>query len=243
MEKTKLIVLTGSTGGLGYQIARNIFDTKYGKLICIYRNEKKFKRMFADMLSDENIYKYRTFYNDTYEKIFEIDGINVVEEIILILNAFSIEPIQLVGGYSNQDIRNMVDANITLNVSLINKTMYFCRRGYSLRIINLDSEAANFPLSGWGNYCASKAYMNMLLSVIALENPNYKIVSYDPGLMNTNMQKQIRSSDKEIFAQVDKFISYEKKGRLNDPADVAKQLLEKYVYNWKSKNMREKYII
>lgn len=178
---------------------------------------------------------------DDYKQIKTIISSLPTDEIVLILNAFSIAPIKRVGEYTNYDIEQMVDGNIKQNIILLNEIIWICRSGaYKLRIINLDSGAADYPLTGWGNYCASKAYMNAFLSVVSLENQGYKVVSFDPGVMDTDMQKQIRETDKRVFDQVDKFIAYKKNEQLLSPSVIAEQLIERYISNWQATTAREK---
>lgn len=234
----KTIVLTGATGGLGTALVKEIIDKKCGRLIAVYRDEDKYHRLFSGY---DDVLPYKTSNSDDYKSIEGIIVQSPLEEIVLILNAFSIVPIKLIGDYTSAEIDEMVHGNIRQNIMLINEMIHICKTyAYKLRIINLDSGAANFPLTGWGNYCASKAYLNAFLSVVALENEEYKVVSFDPGVMDTKMQMQIRETDKDIFDQVDKFISYKEKNQLLAPSFVAEQLVERYISNWKAEAAREK---
>jgi NAD(P)-dependent dehydrogenase (short-subunit alcohol dehydrogenase family) len=61
-------------------------------------------------------------------------------------------------------------------------------------IILVSSLAAVDPIQGWASYCLSKAALNMLSSLLALEYPNIRTLSVDPGVMDTNMQAQIRET-------------------------------------------------
>ena len=235
----RTIILTGATGGLGSVLAQKIMERSLGELICIYRNEKKFQKIFADQSSA--MHPYKTSAEDDYKRLESMLAAIPTDEVVLILNAFSIAPIQLIGDYTCHDIDQMVSGNIRQNVVLLNEVIRICHRGaYQLRIINLDSGAADFPLRGWGNYCASKAYMNAFLSVVSLENQDYKVVSFDPGVMDTGMQKQIRETEKHVFDQVDQFISYKEEKQLVSPSVVAEQLIERYISDWKASKAREK---
>lgn len=235
----KTIILTGSTGGLGSVLAKKIIEKRCGRLICFYRNEEKFQNIFGDC--KKNIYAYKTTQKDEYKELESLIPEDETDEIVLIINAFSIEPIKLIGEYSYDDIDQMIDGNIRQNVVLINEIVHICKKHtYKLRIINLDSGAADFPLSGWGNYCASKAYMNAFLSVLSLENQEYKVVSYDPGVMDTDMQRKIRETDQRVFDQVEKFIAYKENHQLSAPSAVAEQLIERYISDWTASTAREK---
>ena len=236
----KKILLTGATGGLGRCIANEVIDAKIGDLLCIYRNQEKFDKIFRE--NSHKMEKYLLAQEDDFSDLIKMIDAVKCDGIILILNAFSILPIKRIGSLSTNEILQAISCNITQNFLLLNKAVGFCQKNsISLEIINIDSGAADFPLTGWGNYCASKAFMNSMLSVIALENPDYRIVSFDPGVMDTDMQAAIRSVDEETFDQVETFIGYKTEGRLNTPYDVAKQIRERYLCDWLAKNMREKY--
>ncbi|MBD5540926.1 MAG: SDR family NAD(P)-dependent oxidoreductase [Lachnospiraceae bacterium] len=236
----KKILLTGATGGLGRCIANEVIEEKIGNLVCIYRNQEKFDKIFQE--NSHKIEKYHLAQEDDFSELIKMIDANKNDCIILILNAFSILPIKRIGSLSKNEILQSVCGNVIQNFLLVNKVIEYCQKNsISLRIINIDSGAADFPLTGWGNYCASKAFINSMLSVIALENPDYQIVSFDPGVMDTDMQSAIRAVDREIFDQVETFIGYKTDGRLNTPYDVAKQIKERYLCDWLAKNMREKY--
>ncbi|MDE6747889.1 MAG: SDR family NAD(P)-dependent oxidoreductase [Lachnospiraceae bacterium] len=236
----KKILLTGATGGLGRCIASEIIESEIGDLVCIYRNQEKFDKIFEK--SSHKIEKYHLAQKDDFSNLVKLIDANKYDRIILILNAFSILPIKRIGSLSTDEILQAISGNVIQNFLLLNRVTEYCQKNsIGLRIINIDSGAADFPLTGWGNYCASKAFINSMLSVAALENPDYQIVSFDPGVMDTDMQTAIRAVDRDIFDQVETFVGYKTEGRLNTPDDVAKQIKERYLSDWLAKNMREKY--
>lgn len=231
------IILTGSTGGLGVALSKELAVVEDSKLICVYRNETKYEEVIKNANIDAE--GYCTCMADSYADLcVMLDG--SAEEIILILNAFAITPIKNIGTYTDDEIDTMIDGNIKTNVKLVNAVTGWCKANDKLlRVINIDSGAADFPLKGWANYGASKAYMNLFLSVLNAENDKYKVVSFDPGVMDTKMQVEIRSTSKEIFDIVDNFIGYKEDGVLKAPADVAVEIVDRYVKNWKAAELRE----
>jgi len=236
----KKILLTGATGGLGRCLAKKLAAGENGQLICIYRNQKKYEEILGDACRSMQGCLVTGKQQD-YAALIEILDEGKADEIVLILNAFSISPIKSIGDYEADEIAEMISGNLTGNVTLINTVVNYCKkRNVLLRVINLDSGAADFPLKGWANYCAAKAYMNSFLAVLALENPEYKIVSFDPGVMDTGMQEIIRNTEKEVFNLVDTFIGYKNSGQLRKPEDVADQMIERYICDWTADEMREK---
>lgn len=234
----RTVILTGSTGGLGRCLVREICGLENADLICTYRDEAKFHRIHAG--NKKAFREYRTAPGDNYRSLCK--QINEgSEELVVILNAFSIAPLKPVGRYEVDEIDSMIDGNIKQTVHLLNRVMHFCNeRNKKLRIINLDSGAADLPLTGWGNYCAAKAYVNAFLGVLALENPEHKVVSLDPGVMDTDMQRRIRETPLSVFNRGDEFRDYFKNGVLRKPEDVARYIVDRYVKDWKAINLREK---
>ena len=57
------------------------------------------------------------------------------------------------------------------------------------RILNITSDAAAEPYAGWGGYGSSKAALEQLTAILAVENPNWRIYSVDPGDMRTQMHQ------------------------------------------------------
>jgi len=57
------------------------------------------------------------------------------------------------------------------------------------RIINVTSDAGVTAYPGWGGYGASKAALEQLSSVLAVENPDVRVYWVDPGDMRTDMHQ------------------------------------------------------
>lgn len=50
-------------------------------------------------------------------------------------------------------------------------------------------------------------------------------ISIAPGIVDTDMQKEIRSADSQNFPSLSSFVGYFENGDLSSPSDVAKKLL------------------
>ena len=57
------------------------------------------------------------------------------------------------------------------------------------RIVNVTSDAGVTAYSGWGGYGSSKAALEQLSGVLAVENPGLKVYWVDPGDMRTDMHQ------------------------------------------------------
>lgn len=57
-------------------------------------------------------------------------------------------------------------------------------------IINITSDAAVEPYSGWGGYGSAKAALEQLTAVLGAERPELRVYSVDPGDMRTRMHQE-----------------------------------------------------
>jgi benzil reductase ((S)-benzoin forming) len=93
-----------------------------------------------------------------------------------------------------------------------------------LSFVNISSGAANRAINSWSLYCSSKAFIKMFFEVAECEYQQHKFFNIDPGVMDTQMQKSIRSTD---FPDVSSFRNLEEEGKLKLPIDVAIEILNK----------------
>jgi len=101
-------------------------------------------------------------------------------------------------------------------------------------LINLSSGAASSPRAGWAMYCASKAYIDMLTRTLALETEDgeLRVYSVAPGVVDTDMQSQIRQVDERRFPSRQLFVEMHRRGELRHPDEVAVQLVELLAGRW-----------
>jgi sepiapterin reductase len=94
------------------------------------------------------------------------------------------------------------------------------------RVLNISSGAGRNPTAGWGVYCATKAALDMYTRVAKQEGDAHgaRFVSLAPGVVDTDMQVAIRSSDPGAFPALPRFQDLHATGKLASPADVAARI-------------------
>jgi len=94
-------------------------------------------------------------------------------------------------------------------------------------LVNISSGAATKPYEGWAVYCATKAALDQLTRVVALEGAPHGLSAYAlaPGLVDTDMQATVRASDEAAFPEVGRFRRAAAEHRFNSPAWVAEAIL------------------
>jgi NAD(P)-dependent dehydrogenase (short-subunit alcohol dehydrogenase family) len=106
-------------------------------------------------------------------------------------------------------------------------------------IISIISGLAWMPFPRFSAYCASKAAVHHLTRCWAEEFKDSGIYfySFDPGVMDTDMQAQIRSLEKERLGPVwERFQEMKSDSRLKDPSKVAEALVRLAVERPAGKN-------
>jgi NAD(P)-dependent dehydrogenase (short-subunit alcohol dehydrogenase family) len=93
------------------------------------------------------------------------------------------------------------------------------------RIVNVSSAAARHPLAGMAAYSASKAALDQLTRVLALEGEPYNVVTTGvyPGVIDTRMQEESRGFGPEVIGkQLHRmFQGYRDFGMLRPPEEPA----------------------
>ena len=93
------------------------------------------------------------------------------------------------------------------------------------RIVNVSSAAARHPVAGMAAYSASKAALDQLTRVLALEGEPYNIVvtGVYPGVVDTRMQKESRGFGPDLIGkQLHRmFNNYRDFGMLRQPEEPA----------------------
>jgi NAD(P)-dependent dehydrogenase (short-subunit alcohol dehydrogenase family) len=87
------------------------------------------------------------------------------------------------------------------------------------RIILTSSGASVSAYQGWGAYGAGKAVLNHLALTLSVEEPNVTTISIRPGVVDTEMQRQIREEYHENMSATDrtKFSGLKENGGLLRP--------------------------
>ncbi len=97
------------------------------------------------------------------------------------------------------------------------------------RVLNISSSLGRRPMAGGAVYCAAKAGMDHLTRVLALEQatqPNpARVMSLAPGVIDTDMQAELRASSADLFPDRARFVGLQQQGLLPSAAACATRVL------------------
>ena len=97
------------------------------------------------------------------------------------------------------------------------------------KVLNISSGLGRRAMASQAGYCAAKAAMDHFTSCVALEEalkPNgAKVCSLAPGVIDTDMQIQLRSAPDANFPDKAAFVGMKSQGSLSSPFEAAGRLI------------------
>lgn len=231
----KYIIITGASRGLGEAITHKLISPN-NYLFCISRKQNS-ELLDIAKIHDANLeyYEYDLNLAEKVESVIDnifnkIDTSNI-ESISLINNAGLISPINRIEKCKNNEIISNIHVNLLAPILI---TASFIRNVHEFKIekkvINISSGAAKKPYYGWSCYCSAKSGLDLFAKSVKVEQENeeypVKIVSFNPGVMDTNMQKEIRACNSENFIQIERFKAFMDEGKLLSPELVANKIIQ-----------------
>ncbi|RKT20519.1 hypothetical protein B0G69_3837 [Paraburkholderia sp. RAU2J] len=149
------------------------------------------------------------------------------QTVLLINNAGMVQPIGPLEGQDAAAIASAVSLNVATPLMLASALAAAAVDASDRRIVHISSGAARNAYSGWSIYCATKAALDHHARAVTLDaNRALRICSLAPGVIDTDMQAQIRGSGEAQFPMRPKFEDLKRNGRLSTPDQCAAQLID-----------------
>lgn len=216
--------ITGTSRGIGKSIAELLLKDESNIVIGMSRNRsinhKRYRHIVMDMNMIEAVQAYQF---EQYED---------AEKIVLINNSGVLGEVNHIGKIGSQRMVEAFNVNLLSPTILINSFMKTHASNNAEKIIiNISSGAASHTVNSWSTYCSSKAGLEMFARVLEGEleeagNTKTKIFSIAPGIIDTEMQSEIRAVPDENFSNKKKFVSLKESNQLTSPEEVANNLLD-----------------
>lgn len=86
-------------------------------------------------------------------------------------------------------LSKVYEVNVMAPLALIQEALPLLRTSEGT-IVNVTSDAAVGNYEGWGGYGSSKAALEQISNVLAVEEPAVTVIWFDPGDMNTAMHQE-----------------------------------------------------
>lgn len=225
---TTLSIVTGASRGLGRAVAEQLL-ARGEQVISLSRRAPEalsspaLQHWTAD-LADAGAVSQRL------HDWLAAQGPQAFGALNLINNAGVISQLAPLGDVEGADLAHALRVGLEAPMLL---TAAFLRatRGWPVprKVVLVSSGLGRRAMAGSASYCAAKAGLDHLARAVALEEAarpdGARIVSLAPGVIDTDMQVQLRSADPQAFPDRERFIGLQTGGQLDSPATAAAKLV------------------
>lgn len=218
-------ILTGHTRGLGAALATELLGRKIPILGLARKTDTELPQRFPGLIEQVALDLADTAALNTWLEGDQLAAFAAdADQLLLINNAGVLGPMGALDRQAPAAIARAVGLNVAAPL-MISSALGRLRPG-GLRIVNISSGAARNAYPGWSIYCATKAALDHHARAVALDgDANVRICSLAPGVIDTDMQSEIRATSAAVFPMQDRFIALKQDGQLASPGAVAARLV------------------
>jgi len=219
--KNKIVIITGSTRGIGLAIAKT-FAEAGATLIISSRNQEKTTEIANTLMSDYNIQSLGIACNvSSLESCKELISkcIETYGKIDVLINNAGITDDNLLLRMSEDQWNNVIQTNLNSVFYMTKTVSKYMLKQKSGKIINITSVVGLMGNAGQANYAAAKAGIIGLTKSIAKELGSKGIIcnAIAPGFIDTDM---IDSLPKEYISNIINNIPLKRLGTVKDVSDL-----------------------
>lgn len=225
--KDKTILVTGSTSGIGRQIAKQLVENG-ARVIINYGHNDKLAEETMEELSNfkDNILLIKcdlskanevdNMFNQIKDKFNKLDGL---------VNCAAYDKVLSIEDLTIEEYKHELDVNVVARWQCIKNAIPLMKNSDRPRIINIASRLGTKPMEDSVAYCTCEAATIMLTKCCALELSKYniKVNTVSPSLTLTPLGMQ-SYSEEEIKATAEKNPS-KRIGTVEDTANLVLFLL------------------
>lgn len=146
--------------------------------------------------------------------------------VLLINNAGVVQPIGPLDMQDSLAIARAVALNVAAPLMLSSALTIATPEATDRRILHISSGAARTAYPGWSVYCATKAALDHHARAVVMDNMRaLRICSLAPGVVDTDMQAELRATGLDRFPIRERFDKLKQSGQLTSPEVCAKPLV------------------
>ncbi len=228
-----LYIITGASRGMGFSLAQQLI-LPGNALLCISRHAN-------DSLTAQSaeqkvpLIQWHADLNDAAPiadqlKAWLVEKTLAYDSACLINNAGVIPQIAPLSDVPAQEIQRAmrvgIEAPMLLTAAFLQATANW---RIPKKVMNISSGLGRRAMASQAGYCAAKAAMDHFTRCLALEEAikphGAKVCSIAPGVIDTDMQVQLRSASDASFPDKAAFVGMKDNGSLTSPQEAADRLI------------------
>jgi len=224
-KRPRLAVLTGASRGLGAALY-SLLEEAGWTLVEFSRSGGRRGSRPVDLSYP---LEAREFMLDHLKPLAEQEW----DEILFVGNAARLDPMGPVHRKGTEEVLANIQTNFSSAILFLSLGPALFQEHWARKtLVNISSGAALKGYPGWSLYCAAKAGLENWVRATGAEQESearpFQVLSFDPGVMDTAMQAEIRQATPEDFPQVERFVQRKEEGELQDAQRVARAFLDFY---------------
>ena len=188
-ETTNVAIVTGASRGFGRALTAALLER--GWTVVVDARLTAELDAAAATFNSPRLIAIAGDVTDASHRAALVDAaINAGSLSLLVNNASRLgpSPQPKLADYPPVDLRAVYDVNVFAPLALIQIALPALLQTHGV-IVNLTSDAAIEAYEGWGGYGSSKAALDQLSAILAVENDAVRVYAFDPGDMRTEMHQ------------------------------------------------------
>ena len=183
----KTALVTGSSRGLGLALARELAGLGW-RLVIDAREPGALEAARAELAGKTDVVAIAGDVSDDAHRRALIAAAGSLDLLVNNASVLGPSPQPALAEYPLDVLERVYAVNVLAPLALIQLAVpVLPPKG---RIVNVTSDAAVEPYTGWGGYGSSKAALEQLGNVLAAEHPELLVYTVDPGDMRTQLHQE-----------------------------------------------------
>jgi NAD(P)-dependent dehydrogenase (short-subunit alcohol dehydrogenase family) len=185
---TRTALVTGASRGLGRAIAAALADRGW-RLVVDGRDAARLSAAVGTLRRPELVTAVPGDVADPAHRVALATAVGPRLD-LLVNNASELGPSPLpkLADLDPGDLQRILTVNAVAPLALVQAVLPALRAAHG-SVVDISSDAAVEAYAGWGGYGASKAALDQLTAVLAVEEPELRVFAVDPGDMATDMHQ------------------------------------------------------
>ena len=229
LTTTQFALITGHSRGVGAALAENLLNRGFAVLGIARRSNPTLAKRYPNLLREIHLDLSDSAQLLDWLKSPQLEKfLSPAQEIFLINNAGLLQPVGPLGTQDGVATIQNIALNVTAPFLLANALVSARPKADTpCLILHISSGVGRRPCAGWSVYSASKAALDQHARSAALDAlPHVRIASLAPGVIDTDMQVEIRASDPLKFPPLAQFEKLKRDGLLSTPTDCAEKIAQ-----------------
>jgi NAD(P)-dependent dehydrogenase (short-subunit alcohol dehydrogenase family) len=234
MPLNHLTLLTGASRGMGLAMAHQLLRPGH-TLVCISRHRNTDLAQAASQAGaaleqwEQDLSQGEQAAHSLRDWL-TAQGPAAFASATLINNAGVIPRIAPLSASEPADLANALRVGLEAPM-LLTAAFLGATEGWAVprKVLNISSGLGRRAMASQAAYCAAKAGMDHFTRCVALDEAlkpqGAKVCSLAPGVIDTDMQLQLRGTDPAAFPDAQNFSNLKTGGQLTSPADAATRVL------------------